>query len=82
MKLLDKNTDRIDNDSWLKSSSSTVNYDYIQNVFYETGLGPEDYIVDLKNPNKKIFNMIGSFPSEIGDPGSRKVEKFDIRFPS
>lgn len=81
-KLLDKNTDRIDNDSWLKSSSSTVNYDYIQNVFYETGLGPEDYIVDLKNPNKKIFNMIGSFPSEIGDPGSRKVEKFDIRFPS
>ena len=81
-KLLDKNNDRVDNDSWLKSSSSTVNYDYIQNVFYETGLGPEDYIVDLKNPNKKIFNMIGSFPSEIGDPGSRTVEKFDIRFPS
>lgn len=80
--LLDKNDDRVDKDSWLKSSSSTVNYDYIQNVFYETGLGPEDYIVDFKNPNKKIFNMIGSFPSEIGDPGSRTVEKFDIRFPS
>lgn len=80
--LLEKNDDRVDKDSWLKSSSSTVNYDYIQNVFYETGLGPEDYIVDLKNPNKKIFNMIGSFPSEIGDPGSRTVEKFDIRFPS
>lgn len=81
-KLFDKNVDRIDNDSWLKSSSSTVNYNYIQNVFYETGLGPEDYIVDLKNTNQKVFNMIGSFPSEIGDPGSRKVEKFDIRFPS
>lgn len=81
-KLLEKNDDRVDKDSWLKSSSSTVNYDYIQNVFYETGLGPEDYIVDLKNPSKKVFNMIGSFPSEIGDPGSRTVEKFDIRFPS
>jgi hypothetical protein len=79
--LINENKDRIDNDSWLKSSSSTVNYDYIKNVFYETGLGPEEYIVDFKNPTIKPFSMIGSFPSEIGDPGSRKPEKFDERFP-
>ena len=79
--LLKDNDNLISPDSWLKSSSCTVSYEYIKNVFYETGLDPEDFIVDFKNPSEKSFSMIGSFPSEIGDPGSRKPEKFDVRFP-
>ena len=79
--LLKDNDNLISPDSWLKSSSCTVSYDYIKNVFYETGLDPEDFIVDFKNPSEKSFSMVGSFPSEIGDPGSRKPEKFNERFP-
>jgi len=80
--LLNENENLISPDSWLKSSSCTVSYDYIKNVFYETGLDPEDYIVDFKNPSEKSFSMVGSFPSEIGDPGSRRPEKFNQRFPN
>lgn len=80
-KLIDANINYIEPDSWLKSSSCTVSYDYIKNVFYETGLDPEDFIVDFKNPSVKPFKLVGSFPSEIGDPGSRRPEKFGIRFP-
>ena len=77
-----KNKKFISNDSWLKSSTCSTNYEYIKNIFYETGLGPEDYIVNFKNPSIKSFKTIGTFQGEIGDPGSRSSEGNDIWFPS
>jgi len=80
--IFDKNKDKIEPYSWLKSSSLGNSFD-IKYVFHETGLSPEDYIRNLKfTSNTPSFEMVGSFQSEIGDPFNRKSEKISFRYPS
>ena len=76
-----QNEDKIASYSWLKSSSLNENLSFIKNVFFETGLAPKSYIKNFKNPSEKVFEMIGNFQNEIGDPFLRKTEDITIRYP-
>jgi hypothetical protein len=76
-----QSADKIDTHSWLKSSSLSVNLTFIKNVFFETGLSPKSYIKNYKNPSEQVFNMIGCFQNEVGDPFLRKTEDITIRYP-
>lgn len=79
--VFNQNKDKIQSYSWLKSSTLNENLSFIKNVFFETGLGPKSYIKDFKNPTTKVFDMIGNFQNEVGDPFSRKTEDITIRYP-
>lgn len=80
-KVFKQNKDKIKEYSWLKSSTLNENLSFIQNVFFETGLSPKSYIKNFKNPKEKVFDMIGSFQNEVGDPFLRKTEDITIRYP-
>jgi len=80
-RVFDQNKDKIQPYSWLKSSTLNENLSFIKNVFFETGLGPKSYIKDFKNPTSKVFEMIGTFQNEVGDPFTRKTEDITIRYP-